>query len=508
MATRKTLSSGKSATTRKGTTTTGRSKVAKTQAQKDIEDYTLDTVPVITADGEEHILAELDPTPVDDEWDVAQPEPQVQRQAAQKSKSTSSKPKTGAAGQNANVKASREAAQAKREADKALAEAARLKKELAEQKLKVAEEAKARKEAERKAAQEKREAEKKAKAEEREKAAAERREQREKEKAERARMRSLAPGMTGDAEKDAHFTAAVARAEALAVVPANPAFLRIPGVTFTTVGVTLPDDLPVDEWTEITHSLNQAKDMAGFALGDALVFGEARYGKQYDVVTRKLDLALATVKNYKQVAAAWPLDERVPGAGPMAHLYATALYRTDPAAARNLLEEKVAGKHSDAWLREKLAELRGDTATEPRQTQAARRTSVLQALAQMPDEQFEAELATLSPTEQVEYRTADVESLFEQANVDDVVPSAQVRRSVTWLAQRVTELEAELAEWQSRAQAAEARLAELGEAQARVAGHADPLAFIEGEYAEAGDEEPSTSDLEAIENGDEAEDDM
>jgi hypothetical protein len=509
MATRTTSSGNRNSSTRKGSTT-GRSKVAKTPEQQELEDSYLDTVPVITADGEEHILAELDPTPVDDEFDVAQPEPTVrpQRKAASKGKATASRGKSSVT-PKLTAAQQRDADRAQKAADKALAEAARLREELKAQKAKAAEQAK---KAKADAAQAKKDAAAKAKAEkaaEREKAREEARQKREEAKAERARLRSLAKGETGDPEKDAVFHRAVDQAQALALVPANPttislSFLDTEGVRMTPVGLVLPDDLGLDQWVNGVNQLRQVGDVSQFAMGDMLLYGEAKYGKQYDVVVDKFGWARSTVKNYRQGAAAWALDERVPGAGFYAHLYLASLKREDPALARNLLEQMVREGHSEAWVKQQAALARGREATP---TPAQRRTTLLETLAETSTEQFERDLEELGTPAAVQQRLdEDLEALVAQADVNDLVQSDIVRRNVTRLAGRIHQLEAERDHWRTRAEAAEARLAELGEAQMRVAEHADPLAFITGNATvdSTGVIEGEYTDEGAADEGDEA----
>lgn len=453
-------------------------KTPRTQGERDAEAYSLDTTEVRGADGEVRILAEIDPS-VDDEFYVAQPAPTVGGKSTGKAGGTKQgRPTVRGGAQPLSAAAQRALDKAEKAREKAEAETARLKAE-----------AKQRKVDERQAAADKRQADRKAAADKREAERVARQEKRDADKAERARLRELAKGETGDPEKDAIFHEAVDKAAALAVVPPNVQALRmsvlnIPGVELTNMGLALPKGLRTTDWVEIVNGLRGAQDAAFFATGDALVFGEVEYGQAYDVLTDRLNIARSTVKNYKLVASTWPVEDRVEGASFYQHLYANALYRSNPAAARNLLEQAVAGQQNDQWVRAQVGML---MPARPTATPAVRRTDELARFADLTTEQFEADLAELGSLSAIEAaRQTDLEALVTRAQTDAAVRSDFVLRNVARLMAQVQQLTAERDDALARAEAAEARLAELGEAQARVAGYAEGAVNVTTEGTTSG----------------------
>ena len=86
--------------------------------------------------------------------------------------------------------------------------------------------------------------------------------------------------------------------------------LDYPGVNFTPVGLILPEGLPFARWQGIVETLPKIGDAVKWAIGDALHFGERKYGETYQ---QALDTGLGeyqTLRNLTYVAARFPLSRR------------------------------------------------------------------------------------------------------------------------------------------------------------------------------------------------------
>lgn len=296
---------------------------------------------------------------------------------------------------------------------------------------------------------------------------------REKKKADAAAAKLRSRGETGDAALDAAFHATVNKATELAVIPQSATglgfnFTGIPGVGLTGTGLTLPDDLTLENWLGITAQLNSVASVGQWAMGDALLYGEGRFGQQAAVVAEALGLTSQYVKNVLMVCRAIPQAVRVAGLSFTHHMEVANLYNADPAAAANILQQALdngEGKPRPAsWVRQQVQAIKNAAERPAKATETK--------LVQLTNEQFEADLEDLTPV-QIERKVAqDVDELITSALANDVVPSQAAMRNLARLQGIVNRQAEEINEWKARAEAAEARLAELGEAQARVADHA------------------------------------
>ena len=469
-------SAAKPKTSRKANTTVGGTKLVTNKADITEDSELGIDIPVVRANGDSTTLDEIEPK----KKAVAAPKPATQ--AVPKAASASGKAAGSKAG-NARSAALTQAEQIVARAREKAAETERKAKEkiqaqqkkLKDQQAQQRETAKAKKEAEKKAAAEKREADKLARAQERE-------EKKAADKAEREAAKLRGIGETGDPEADAVFHAAVDEARTLSIVPTRTAreidlsFLSIEGVSLSGVSLTLPENLSLAQWAKVTAGLNAVKEVSQFAIGDALRFGEERYGKQYDVVTEALGLEKQTVKNYKYVAGVFAKDVRVDGLGFTHHLEVAGLYQNNPVAALNILaqalivDEKTGRVKPSTWVRQQVQALRGDAPKQPTERKAENAE-----LVSLGTEAFEAALEDLGGDVAAVNRQVnrDAQALVEYAQENDVAPSDSVIRNVLRLQGLLSAAQAEAAEWKQRAEAAEARLTELGEAQARVAAHTE-----------------------------------
>jgi hypothetical protein len=83
--------------------------------------------------------------------------------------------------------------------------------------------------------------------------------------------------------------------DALAQLQSAPSALSLP----------LPPDLPYDRWATMLRALGLMDRAGRFWLGDALNYGERRYGERYSQALEDTGLAYQTLQNIAYVARRW-----------------------------------------------------------------------------------------------------------------------------------------------------------------------------------------------------------
>jgi hypothetical protein len=106
-----------------------------------------------------------------------------------------------------------------------------------------------------------------------------------------------------------------------------------PAITLTATGLDLDADLSFEEWQSIARNFGTALQSAAWCIGDWLVYGENKWGRQmalkgegfdeisstripaeaYDLALEATGLDLGTLKNYAMACRAIPRSERRPG---------------------------------------------------------------------------------------------------------------------------------------------------------------------------------------------------
>jgi uncharacterized protein YaiL (DUF2058 family) len=447
-------------------------------------DTVLDSIEVRKLDGSISTLGDVDPTPA---AEAAAPAPKGKKGTAVPKSASAA----GTAGKSVSPKvqsiidAGTKRAQALRE--KAQAELDATKARVAAEKLA----AKEKLAAERKAVAEKKKADAAAAKKKREDERAELKAKREQEKAEAEAAKLRGRGFTGNEEEDAIFTEAIEHAKSVAIIPSadtqvSLGFLNIPGVALRGNSLVLPEDLTLAQWTDVLAGINIVKETAQFAIGDALNFGNVKYGEQVAVVSEALGLDPQTVKNFKYVAGLFEPETRVDGLGFTHHLEVAGLYSQNPAAALNILNQAlVVGDNGrvkpSSWVRKQVQALRseGTIAPTPQAAAASRRTQRTAELASISNAQWEADLEDLGNNEAAIARLSqeDTNALVAEAQTNDLVPAAITLRTVA-------RLQAQVDFWKRRAEAAELELASISDAQNRVAGYVAGPTDEELDFAE------------------------
>src|SRR5690606_1113499 len=82
------------------------------------------------------------------------------------------------------------------------------------------------------------------------------------------------------------------------------------GVQFSSAGLVLPADLPLEHWKEIGGPLFQIERGINWAIGDCLNYGESRYGEKYEAAVVATGRDVQTLMNVKWVASRFEISRR------------------------------------------------------------------------------------------------------------------------------------------------------------------------------------------------------
>lgn len=116
------------------------------------------------------------------------------------------------------------------------------------------------------------------------------------------------------------------------VMPAEEAY-----VTETTTGLRFREDTPIEVWGEIVSRLTRQRKRIEWAIGDALRFGERRYGDTYAQWADETGLSENTLATMKWVAGAIEPSRRREDIGWSHHREVAGI--DDPAMQDRLLEQ-------------------------------------------------------------------------------------------------------------------------------------------------------------------------
>ena len=87
--------------------------------------------------------------------------------------------------------------------------------------------------------------------------------------------------------------------------------IRTRNVNLTEVGLTVVGEITFDEWLDLMQTLVRLETAFQFAIGDALVFGEARFGEKYSQAMEVTGLSYQSLANMVWVAKHVPLANRI-----------------------------------------------------------------------------------------------------------------------------------------------------------------------------------------------------
>jgi hypothetical protein len=104
---------------------------------------------------------------------------------------------------------------------------------------------------------------------------------------------------------------------------------RSNNVSLTSVGLTVIGDLSFEDWMEMIQTLVRVDTACQFAIGDALIWGESRYGEKYSQAMEWTGLSYQALANMVWVAKKVPLANRVEGLSWTHHRVVASLDQDD-----------------------------------------------------------------------------------------------------------------------------------------------------------------------------------
>lgn len=106
-------------------------------------------------------------------------------------------------------------------------------------------------------------------------------------------------------------------------------------VSLTSVGLTVVGTLGFDEWMELMSTLVRMETAFQFAIGDALLYGESKFGEKYSQAMDATGLSYQSLANMVWVSRHVPMSNRVDGVSWTHH---RVIASVDPTDQRLLLE--------------------------------------------------------------------------------------------------------------------------------------------------------------------------
>lgn len=129
---------------------------------------------------------------------------------------------------------------------------------------------------------------------------------------------------------------------------------RSSNVSLTSVGLTVTGDLSFEDWMEMIQTLVRVDTACQFAIGDALIWGEARYGEKYSQAMEWTGLSYQALANMVWVAKKVPLPNRVEGLSWTHHRVVASLdaddqlhwlvYANDQGMSAHAMQLEISGK--------------------------------------------------------------------------------------------------------------------------------------------------------------------
>ncbi len=92
----------------------------------------------------------------------------------------------------------------------------------------------------------------------------------------------------------------------------NDSLIRTNSVNLTPIGLTILSTLGYDEWLDLMKTLVRLETAFQFAIGDALIYGEAQYGEKYSQAMDATGLSYQSLANMVWVAKHVPIHNRIP----------------------------------------------------------------------------------------------------------------------------------------------------------------------------------------------------
>jgi hypothetical protein len=84
-------------------------------------------------------------------------------------------------------------------------------------------------------------------------------------------------------------------------------------VQVSEIGVTFAGDVSYDDWLRLMSTLTRLEKAVQFAIGDAINYGQHRYGEKYSQAMEATGLSIKALTNYCWVSNSVPIQNRRPG---------------------------------------------------------------------------------------------------------------------------------------------------------------------------------------------------
>lgn len=132
-----------------------------------------------------------------------------------------------------------------------------------------------------------------------------------------------------------------------------------PSVHISTVGVTFTEDISEADWSRLLQVLARTEDAVQFAIGDALNYGESKYGETYSQAMDATGRTYQALANYVWVSRAVPMEVRNPNLSWTRHRIVAKL---PPNEQRDMLT----AAENNQWTVDELAEVVRGKPVEPK----------------------------------------------------------------------------------------------------------------------------------------------
>ena len=134
------------------------------------------------------------------------------------------------------------------------------------------------------------------------------------------------------------------------------------GVHGTPTGLAFTGDLPFDQWEILLNRLYTMNGAIQWMLGDALNYGNARYGEKYSQALETTKLTYSALANFSWVARSVPAENRNPN---LSWTHHRAVSKLELEEQKRLLDEA----ERKEWTADALTEIvRGTPVTEKNMT--------------------------------------------------------------------------------------------------------------------------------------------
>ena len=130
-------------------------------------------------------------------------------------------------------------------------------------------------------------------------------------------------------------------------------------VLISPVGISFTGEVQYDQWHQLLATLSQLEVATQWAIGDAVNFGEWKYGEKYAQAIEATGFSYQALANYAWVARSVPIEARRQG---LSWTHHRVVARLDPAEQKVMLERA----DNEGWTVEVLTEMvRGDSVDQP-----------------------------------------------------------------------------------------------------------------------------------------------